>query len=81
MATEAEGIGEELDDIDAMMAAAIAEGDSDAVKDFQDQQAKAKEALEKLKDQMDQAADSIDEKLAEKAPQVKEITKEATKDA
>lgn len=81
MAGQAEGLDGEIDDLDAMIAAALAEGDEEGAKDYQDQKAKAQEALDKLKEQMEQQADQVDEKLAEKAPQVKEIAKDATKEA
>lgn len=81
MASQAEGMSDELGDLDEMIANALAEGDEAQAKDFQDQQAKIKEALKKLQDQMEQAADSVDEQIQGKIPEMKEIAKSAVKDA
>ena len=81
MAAEAGGMGEELDDLDDMIAQALADGDQEAAEDYQKQQAKIQEALDKLKEQMEAAADAVDEQIAEKIPKVKEIVKDAVGEA
>lgn len=81
MAAAAEGAGEDIESLEEMIANALAEGDGEGAKDFQKQKAKAEEALEKLKEQMEALADSVDEKIQGKIPEMKELAKGAVSDA
>lgn len=81
MLGQMEGMDGELEDAEGMMAAAAAAGKEGEAKDYQEQAEKIKEQMDKLREEMKAKAEEFDGKMDAKIPELKEITKEAMKDA
>ena len=82
----AEGLSDEIEDAEEQMEKIKAEGsgqgDRDGeLQDLQAQQEKAKEALEKLKKEMQKTADEIDEGVEKKMPEARNTMREALEEA
>lgn len=76
----AQGVADGIKSLDDMIAEALAAGASDGdseVKDMQEQQAAAKQALEKMKKEMDATAEQMDSEWDSKLPELKETMKSA----
>jgi uncharacterized protein with von Willebrand factor type A (vWA) domain len=81
MADGMEGMAGDLASAEEMAAAAMAAGDGDEAKDYQKQAEKIKEQMDKLREKMQEKAKELDDGIAGKAPQMKEVSKQAMKDA
>lgn len=76
-----EGLSDDLEDAEGMAAAAMGQGDAKSAEDYQKQAEKIKEQMDKLREQMESKAQELDNEIQGKAQEMKEVTKQAMKNA
>lgn len=81
MMMAAQGMSDDIEDAEAMAAAAMAAGDEGEAKNYQEQAEKIKEQMDQLREQMKEQAERLDDKIHDKIPQIKEAAKSAMKQA
>ena len=75
------GMQQEDRDLDDMINAAQQEGDGEGAQDFQQQQARIQEAMERLQQEINQNTNELKERLKNASPMIKDLMKGALDDA
>jgi uncharacterized protein with von Willebrand factor type A (vWA) domain len=76
-----EGLEGQASSLEDMMAEALAAGQTEEAKNFQDQAARIAEQMEKLREQIEKNSQDLEGQLHSKSPQIKESLKKAASEA